>query len=227
MEHQTGPEGAEPSGQDWIEDGGTGLAWLRSFTEPDEETALDEEAGPDEETALVEETALDEEAALSEETALVEETALDDSETREDLTVLTGAETALLEDDTSPAGSESADWTAGEAAAGAEITEAQITEAQTAYAEAAETRVAPRAADAGSPEAATSSGPAASQVPAEPVPETGEPRVDAALRLLERLPGLPVSDHPELFEQVHAQLAEVLSDLGSGLPGGPADPPRS
>jgi hypothetical protein len=50
---------------------------------------------------------------------------------------------------------------------------------------------------------------------------TGEPRVDAALRLLDRLPGLPVSEHPELFEQVHAQLTEVLGELDSG-PGGPA-----
>jgi hypothetical protein len=48
----------------------------------------------------------------------------------------------------------------------------------------------------------------------------GEPRVDAALKLLDRLPGLPVSEHPELFEQVHAQLTEVLGELDSG-PGGP------
>jgi hypothetical protein len=54
-------------------------------------------------------------------------------------------------------------------------------------------------------------------VPAAPeTPATGEPRVDAALRLLERLPGMPVSDHPELFEQVHAQLSEVLGELDSG-----------
>jgi hypothetical protein len=52
--------------------------------------------------------------------------------------------------------------------------------------------------------------------------ETGEPRVDAALRLLDRLPGLPVSDHPELFEQVHAQLTDVLGELDSGS-AGPAD----
>jgi hypothetical protein len=52
-------------------------------------------------------------------------------------------------------------------------------------------------------------------------PGTGEPRVDAALRLLDRLPGLPVSDHPDLFEQVHAQLTEVLGELDSG-PAGPA-----
>jgi hypothetical protein len=48
------------------------------------------------------------------------------------------------------------------------------------------------------------------------LPATGEPRVDAALRLLDRLPGLPVSAHPELFEQVHAQLTDVLGELDSG-----------
>jgi hypothetical protein len=55
-------------------------------------------------------------------------------------------------------------------------------------------------------------------VPTETATEqtTGEPRVDAALKLLERLPGLPVSDHPELFEQVHARLSEVLDELESG-----------
>lgn len=55
---------------------------------------------------------------------------------------------------------------------------------------------------------------AAADTPAEQT--TGEPRVDAALKLLERLPGLPVSDHPELFEQVHARLSEVLDELESG-----------
>jgi hypothetical protein len=51
-------------------------------------------------------------------------------------------------------------------------------------------------------------------VPAEQA--TGDARVDAALKLLDRLPGLPVSDHPELFEQVHARLSEVLGELESG-----------
>ena len=53
-----------------------------------------------------------------------------------------------------------------------------------------------------------------SAVPAEQT--TGDARVDAALKLLDRLPGLPVSDHPELFEQVHERLSEVLSELESG-----------
>jgi hypothetical protein len=63
--------------------------------------------------------------------------------------------------------------------------------------------------------------PNAPEAPAAPdLPVTGEPRVDAALKLLERLPGLPVSEHPELFEQVHAQLSEVLGELDTGA--GPA-----
>jgi hypothetical protein len=48
---------------------------------------------------------------------------------------------------------------------------------------------------------------------------TGEPRVDAALKLLERLPGLSVSEHARLFEQVHAQLTEVLGELDPGQDG--------
>ena len=58
--------------------------------------------------------------------------------------------------------------------------------------------------------------PAAAAAGPDPGPGTGEPRVDAALRLLDRLPGLPVTEHPELFEQVHAQLTDVLGELDSG-----------
>jgi hypothetical protein len=50
-------------------------------------------------------------------------------------------------------------------------------------------------------------------------PETGDPRVDAALSLLEDLTELPVAEHPALFEQVHAQLSAVLCELGSSGPG--------
>ena len=67
----------------------------------------------------------------------------------------------------------------------------------------------PHAADTGAE-------PHAADAVETPAPATGEPRVDAALRLLDRLPGLPVSEHPELFEQVHAQLSEVLGELDSG-----------
>lgn len=67
-----------------------------------------------------------------------------------------------------------------------------------------------------SPAAAGQDAAAARAAGQTPAPATGEPRVDAALRLLDRLPGLPVSEHPELFEQVHAQLSEVLGELDSG-----------
>jgi hypothetical protein len=44
-------------------------------------------------------------------------------------------------------------------------------------------------------------------------PGTGDPRVDAALGLLDRLPELPVGEHAPVFERVHAELTEVLGDL--------------
>jgi hypothetical protein len=43
--------------------------------------------------------------------------------------------------------------------------------------------------------------------------ETGEPRVDAALTLLDRLAELPVTVHAAVFEQVHAELTAVLGQL--------------
>jgi hypothetical protein len=55
----------------------------------------------------------------------------------------------------------------------------------------------------------------------QPVATTGEPRVDAALKLLDNLRDLPVSEHSEVFEQVHAQLSDVLGELDS-RPAGPA-----
>lgn len=48
---------------------------------------------------------------------------------------------------------------------------------------------------------------------AVPVPETGEPRVDAALQRLAGLPALPVSEHAAVFGQVQAELAAVLGEL--------------
>lgn len=49
-----------------------------------------------------------------------------------------------------------------------------------------------------------------------PRPGTGEPRVDAALRLLDTLADMPVSEHPGLYERVHAQLSDVLGELDTG-----------
>jgi hypothetical protein len=59
-----------------------------------------------------------------------------------------------------------------------------------------------------------------------PRPETGEFRVDAALGLLDELTELPVTDHPAMFEQVHAQLSEVLDELGARMAPRLASPPR-
>jgi hypothetical protein len=51
---------------------------------------------------------------------------------------------------------------------------------------------------------------------------TGEPRVDQALKRLDELAGLPVSEHPAVFEDVHASLRAVLGelDLGTGQASG-------
>jgi hypothetical protein len=73
----------------------------------------------------------------------------------------------------------------------------------------------------GSTELADDRAPAPAEAGDLAAPATGEPRVDAALRLLERLPGLPVAEHSQLFEQVHAQLSEVLGELDSGPGAGP------
>jgi hypothetical protein len=59
-----------------------------------------------------------------------------------------------------------------------------------------------------------------------PRPETGELRVDAALSLLDELTELPVTEHPAMFEQVHAQLSEVLDELGARMAPRPPGPPR-
>jgi hypothetical protein len=57
---------------------------------------------------------------------------------------------------------------------------------------------------------------------AVPRPETGEVRVDAVLSVLDDLTELPVAEHPAIFEHVHAELSEVLGELGSRSAGGPA-----
>jgi hypothetical protein len=45
---------------------------------------------------------------------------------------------------------------------------------------------------------------------------TGEPRVDAALAKLDDLPGLPVTEHRAVFEDVHRRLRDVLGELDAG-----------
>jgi len=55
---------------------------------------------------------------------------------------------------------------------------------------------------------------------AGPRQATGEPRVNDALRKLDQLAELPVSEHPAVFEQVHARLRDVLGELDSGAAAG-------
>ena len=62
---------------------------------------------------------------------------------------------------------------------------------------------------------------------AQRCPATGETRVDEALASLDELAGLPVTEHPAVFEQVHRRLREVLGELdtedsSAGSPAGPA-----
>jgi hypothetical protein len=49
--------------------------------------------------------------------------------------------------------------------------------------------------------------------------DTGEARVDQAVAGLDRLGGLPVHEHVTVYEDAHATLRQVLSELDSG----PAD----
>ena len=51
----------------------------------------------------------------------------------------------------------------------------------------------------------------------EQIEATGEPRVDEALRRLGQLGDLPVSEHPPVFERVHASLVDVFGELRSGV----------
>ena len=54
-------------------------------------------------------------------------------------------------------------------------------------------------------------------------PGTGDTRVDHALARLDDLAGLPVGEHPAVFEYVHERLAEALGELALGGEAGPAD----
>jgi hypothetical protein len=46
--------------------------------------------------------------------------------------------------------------------------------------------------------------------------ETGEPRVDEAIAELGRLGDLPLDEHVAVFEDTHARLGQVLSELDAG-----------
>jgi len=61
---------------------------------------------------------------------------------------------------------------------------------------------------------------------AQRCPATGDTRVDEALANLDELTGLPVTEHPAVFEQVHRRLREVLGELDTeeSSAGSPARP---
>lgn len=46
---------------------------------------------------------------------------------------------------------------------------------------------------------------------------TGDARVDEALGRLGELADLPVSQHPQVFERIHASLVDVLGELRPGV----------
>jgi hypothetical protein len=49
--------------------------------------------------------------------------------------------------------------------------------------------------------------------------------VDEAVSQLQDLAGLPVAEHPAVFERVHRQLTEALDDLDAPEPAVPDDGP--
>jgi hypothetical protein len=56
---------------------------------------------------------------------------------------------------------------------------------------------------------------------------TGDARVDEALARLEELGQAPVSEHVEIFDDVHRRLRDVLASVDQGGPTVPAPaPPR-
>ncbi len=67
--------------------------------------------------------------------------------------------------------------------------------------------------------------PAATDLFDLPVSLTGEAGVDAALAELGRLGALPTFAHAELYQDVHARLADVLAGAGGDAVGDAGDAP--
>jgi len=77
------------------------------------------------------------------------------------------------------------------------------------------------------PRPAEEPGAAEPDFPAAPPPgPTGDPRVDAALACLAELGGRPVSEHVELYEDVHRRLQELLASAGQDEPSQAPQAPR-
>ena len=64
------------------------------------------------------------------------------------------------------------------------------------------------------PQPGAARGPGQDAAGAVAQPSTGDARVDEALSRLDELAGLPVAEHPAVFEHVHRRLAEALGELG-------------
>lgn len=74
----------------------------------------------------------------------------------------------------------------------------------------------------GEPQAEPGTAAEPAPVPGGQPPATGDPRVDAALARLGELAGLPVTEHPQVFNDVHKRLEDVLDELDAGQVSGPA-----
>ena len=55
---------------------------------------------------------------------------------------------------------------------------------------------------------------------------TGEPSVDAMIARLDGLDGLPLEEHAAVFEETHAGLRQVLSELDAAPDGAAGQPGR-
>ena len=62
--------------------------------------------------------------------------------------------------------------------------------------------------------------------PPEGSPSTGDARVDEALAKLAGLDGLPLPEHPAVFEAMHGALTGALGALDTGAEPPPARPGR-
>ena len=58
-------------------------------------------------------------------------------------------------------------------------------------------------------------GPSKPAIALSTLPITGEPRVDDGLARLSEIPGLPVHEHVEVFEDVQRRLHETWADLST------------
>jgi hypothetical protein len=118
-----------------------------------------------------------------------------------------------------PESGEEMDHQAGPGSGGADSTAPEHTAPEDAVAEGTRPGEADAGQEAGAEQEAgaaetSAAGNDAAAEASEPIaPDTGEPRVDAALTLLDQLSELPVTEHAAVFEQVHAELTAVLGQL--------------